>query len=126
MTHREVFNLFEKICPVEKLGEEIDCWFPNGKDSVRVRLVKHHRELIFTYKDTDNWRIETAKSYISKPIDSEMELYIKEKLKILDELGIIMTDEQRSRMMSMDSEIQIDNFAHYLIMEAPRRRHVSY
>ena len=58
-------------------------------------------------------------------MDEELRLYIKEKMDILEELGVAMTDEDKTRMMNMDSEIRIDNFARSLIMNARTRDHVS-
>ena len=46
MTHKDILKRFLIAYPIPE--NTIDCWFPNGKGSVRVRFV-NHVELIFTY-----------------------------------------------------------------------------
>ena len=41
--------------------------------------------------------------------------YIKEKIKILNQLNIRMTNKQLEHIMSLKTEIQVDNYAHSLI-----------
>lgn len=41
--------------------------------------------------------------------------YIKWKTKILRQLGINLTPEQKEHMKTLQNEIQVDNFAHDLI-----------
>jgi hypothetical protein len=40
-----------------------DVWFPNGKDSIRVRY-KNRMELVFTFHDQQNWKLETIKEFL--------------------------------------------------------------
>lgn len=42
--------------------------------------------------------------------------YVREKIKVLKELNIALTDGQIKHMQSLKSELQIDNYAHDLIM----------
>ena len=44
--------------------------------------------------------------------------YIKEKLKILKELKIKLTDEQKEHMKLLHTEIAIDNYCRPLIMNS--------
>ena len=44
-------------------GENAATWFPNGKNSIRVRQT-NGAEFIFTYGGKDDWRFETATSFI--------------------------------------------------------------
>lgn len=43
--------------------------------------------------------------------------YIRWKLKVLNELGVNPTDEDKARMSLMTSEYEIDAYAHKLIMK---------
>jgi hypothetical protein len=61
MLHNELFDMFKRIAKIP--DENIDCWFPNGKDSVRVRLVGG-LELVLTYKSMTMWRLETVDSFL--------------------------------------------------------------
>lgn len=62
MMHDEVFNQFKLSFSQYKNDVELN--FPNGKNSVRVRLYDGN-EFIFTYNGKDNWCLETVSSYIS-------------------------------------------------------------
>ena len=44
-----------------------------------------------------------------------MSRYVKEKIKLLNELGINLNDSQLSHIVSLPNEIQVDNYAHDLI-----------
>lgn len=63
MTHNEVYKRFELYFSFYA-GENVATWFPNGKNSIRIRQ-KNRTELIFTYDGKDDWRFETAKSFIN-------------------------------------------------------------
>lgn len=56
MLHNELFDVFKAITHIP--DDAIDCWFPNGKRSVRVRL-KNGLEVILTYDSPRKWAIET-------------------------------------------------------------------
>ena len=58
--HREIMRLFKEISHTP--DEDIEAWYPNGRDSVRVKL-KNKRELIFTYKSYNYWRLETRGAF---------------------------------------------------------------
>ena len=62
MEHNTVFMYFKTLFP--KQAEDANSWFPNGKDSIRVR-VKDAGEYIFTYHATYDWRFETVDSYLN-------------------------------------------------------------
>lgn len=46
-----------------------------------------------------------------------LKVYVREKIRVLKELGIDVTDSQIDHMMSLKSELHIDNYAHDLIMK---------
>lgn len=43
--------------------------------------------------------------------------YVREKIVVLRQLGIVMDNDQIKHMKSLKSELQIDNYAHDLIMK---------
>lgn len=61
MINSEVFKKFKEVTVTD--DEEIDCWFPNGKNCVRVRF-KDKSEVVFTYWGKRKWRVETVDSYL--------------------------------------------------------------
>jgi hypothetical protein len=61
MVHTELIKKFIGVYPITM--EEIKCWFPNGKNSIRVRLTIDV-DLIFTYHSKKNWKIETVDSWL--------------------------------------------------------------
>lgn len=61
MKHVELVERFKRLLKVR--DESIDCWFPNGKGSVRVRM-QDRTEMIYTYIGEYNWRLETVHSWL--------------------------------------------------------------
>ena len=69
MTQIEVLILFTELFHIK---DEIDEWFPNGQNSVRVRLKEGVMlpfdipkvDLIFTAKSRGNWKLETIDSWV--------------------------------------------------------------
>lgn len=64
MAHGDVYKWFELYFP-NYTGGNVEIWFPNGKNSIRVRQT-NKQEFIFTYNGKDDWRFETAKSFIKE------------------------------------------------------------
>ncbi len=64
MAHGDVYKWFELYFP-NYAGGNVEIWFPNGKNSIRVRQT-NKQEFIFTYNRKDDWRFETAKSFIKE------------------------------------------------------------
>ena len=62
MIHDKVYKWFELYFP-HYAGETVDMWFPNGKNSIRIRQT-NKAEFIFTYNDINDWKFETLTSYI--------------------------------------------------------------
>ena len=62
MLHEDVYKKFEQQFP--QYSKCISEWFPNGKDSIRVRA-ESGSDFIFTYHDWTNWRFETVDSFIN-------------------------------------------------------------
>lgn len=61
MTHKEVLAKLKEICTIE--DDETAVWFPNGRNSVRVRS-KLYGEFIFTYHSKKKWRLESVESFL--------------------------------------------------------------
>ena len=70
MTQIEVLVLFVDLFHIKT---EIDEWFPNGENSIRVRLKEGvplpfnipKVDLIFSATSRENWRLETVESFIN-------------------------------------------------------------
>ena len=62
MIRKDVFEAFKDITHMS--DERIDTWFPNGRNSVRIRL-KTKQELIFTYQSKNYWRLETKGAFLT-------------------------------------------------------------
>lgn len=63
MLQHEIYKLFCDRFP--EYCRPDDIWFPNGKNSVRIRQ-SNGQELVFTYHSRKNWRLETVESFISR------------------------------------------------------------
>ena len=63
MSHSEVMKWFENYFP-DYSGDRIDVWFPNGRNSIRIRQ-KNGQEFIFTYHSQKDWRFETITSFLN-------------------------------------------------------------
>ena len=63
MVHKEVYKWFELYFPLYA-GGNVEVWFSNGKNSVRIRQ-KNGQEFIFSYNGKDDWKFETRKSFIN-------------------------------------------------------------
>lgn len=60
MLHIDVLKRFKKIFPIK--DGSIEYWWPNGKNSIRVRL-ENSVELVLTYLSNKKWRLETVESF---------------------------------------------------------------
>lgn len=63
MVHTDVYKWFALYFP-DYAGDKVDKWFPNGKNSIRVRQT-NGQEFIFTYNSQNDWRLETVNSFLS-------------------------------------------------------------
>lgn len=61
MVHSELIKRYQVIFKYSV--QDIDTWFPNGKDSIRIRLL-NKEEYVFTYKDEKIWILETVNNFI--------------------------------------------------------------
>lgn len=61
MTHNEVLKLFESSFPFYK--SNIETWFPNGRNCIRVRQT-NKQEIIFMFNNSKDWKLETVDSFI--------------------------------------------------------------
>lgn len=64
MSHSEIMKWFELYFP-DYAGSRIDLWFPNGRNSIRIRQ-KNGQEFIFTYHNRKNWKFETVDSFLNE------------------------------------------------------------
>lgn len=81
MLHDDVFKQFKKLLPKESKRTII--WFPNGKNSVRIRMVDKFDDFIFTYHNERDWDFE--------PID----LFIERLKKGGDTMNVRLHDNKR-------------------------------
>lgn len=58
MAHKDVFEIFKTLFPM--YAEKATMWFPNGKNSVRVRIDELRQDFIFTFLGKKEWRFETV------------------------------------------------------------------
>lgn len=63
MTHKDIYKEFNQV--FKDLSSTVEMWFPNGKNSIRVRD-KYKAEYIFTFNSPRNWSIETVENFIAK------------------------------------------------------------
>lgn len=63
MTHKEIYNWFALYFP--QYAEHVELWFPNGKNSVRVRQT-NKQEFVFTYNGAHEIIFETIDSHIKR------------------------------------------------------------
>lgn len=61
MVHREVLERFKHLFP--QYEGYIKTWFPNGKDSVRLRQL-NGQEFVFTFHSDKDWCFETLDSHL--------------------------------------------------------------
>lgn len=63
MLHDDVYKQFTGyFLPLSHWVKE---WFPNGKNSVRIRM-KDGKDYVFTYDGKDDWCFETADCFIKR------------------------------------------------------------
>lgn len=64
MSHSEIMKWFEYYFP-DYSRNRVDVWFPNGRNSIRIRQ-KNGQEFIFTYhSQKKDWRFETITSFLN-------------------------------------------------------------
>ena len=61
MKHDLILHFFKTHLPFQ--ARLVTEWFPNGKNSIRVRLTNKD-EFIFTYNKEKEWCYETVDNYI--------------------------------------------------------------
>lgn len=66
MTHRQVYGKFQETFPA--YVHENLIYFPNGKNSVRIRGIRglHSggEDFVFSYNGVNDWKLETVDSFI--------------------------------------------------------------
>ena len=61
MSQEEVYNWFTLYFP--QFAKHVTEWFPNGRNSVRIRQASG-QDFVFTYRSKTDWRFETVESFI--------------------------------------------------------------
>lgn len=62
MSHDMVYQNFKLMFPQFAVGDVT--WFPNGKNSIRIRIAIMKQQLIFTYDNDLFWKLETMDSFL--------------------------------------------------------------
>lgn len=62
MIHSQVYECFKKCLP--ERTERITEYFPNGKNSIRVRQA-NGQEFIFTFSNPNSWKFETIDQFLA-------------------------------------------------------------
>lgn len=63
MIHTIIIEIFKQNFPQYK--DNITEWYPNGKNSIRVKL-KDKTEIVYTHNSDRNWSLESKKHFINK------------------------------------------------------------
>ena len=63
MTHDIIYYNF--VQHLHHYAKDVDTWFPNGKNSIRVRYI-NGCEFIFTYNKDSDWCYETLDCFIRR------------------------------------------------------------
>lgn len=63
MNHKSIYEAFKVKLP--KYADAVVTWFPNGKGSVRVRLIDN-KEYVFSFNSDKDWIFETADSHLKR------------------------------------------------------------
>ena len=61
MLQEKVYCKFKSMFPT--MAKYAAVWFPNGRDSIRIRYINKH-ELIFTYHGVTDWRLERVNEFL--------------------------------------------------------------
>lgn len=75
MNHKQVFKHFTNLFPLIA-GSSVLTWFPNGKNSIRVRYV-NGEDHVFTYNDSLDWSYETVDCFLKKMKHRQTNVLIK-------------------------------------------------
>lgn len=63
MSHEKVYEWFESY--FSQYSKYVVEWFPNGRNSIRVRQSNGH-DFIFTFYEHNDWCFETVDSFIKR------------------------------------------------------------
>ena len=59
--HKKIYEWFKLYFPM--YAEHVEAWFPNGRNTMRVRQT-NKQEFIFTYYGQYDWRFETVDRFL--------------------------------------------------------------
>lgn len=63
MSHKTIFDWFKLYFP--NYDKHTVTWFPNGKNSIRVRW-DNGRDFIFTFNGEKDWCFQTVENFLKK------------------------------------------------------------
>ena len=63
MNHNSIFGAFKIKLP--KYADAVDIWFPNGKGSIRIRLIDR-QEYVFSFVSDKEWIFETVDCHLNR------------------------------------------------------------
>lgn len=64
MVHREVMTVFKKQFVISENLDE-PTWYPNGPNCIRIKNKRSHEDLVFTFNNDNDWRLETFTCYLN-------------------------------------------------------------
>lgn len=62
--HNRIYEQLKSMTEFESTN--VTAWFPNGRNSVRLRIKGCRSEMIFTFNGENKWSYETIDNYISR------------------------------------------------------------
>ena len=69
MSHNDIYSIFTKVFPM--FADKVSTYFPNGKNSIRVRLNDAEQDFVFTFVNGREWRFETVDVFIKNTLKKE-------------------------------------------------------
>lgn len=62
MVHKDIYKMFKTFFPL--YADMTKEYFPNGRNSIRVRMNGINKDYIFTFHDNNDWKFETVNSFL--------------------------------------------------------------
>ena len=69
MSHTDIYGIFAKVFPM--FADKVNIYFPNGKNSIRIRLNDVEQDFVFTFVNGREWRFETVDVFIKNTLKKE-------------------------------------------------------
>lgn len=65
MSHNDIYQKFEQMFP-NMADRMTDIWYPEGKNSIRIRRGRNIRQLVFTYFSDKEWKLESYYHFMNR------------------------------------------------------------